>query len=477
MKIKKPYLSVLISALIAGGGLVACSSGGSSGEAGALKNRSGVITGFGSVFVNGVEYETDNAIIRIDGQPGTEDDLAIGMVVTLSGSVNDDGASGTALSIDYDDEVKGSISAINLSGGIGSIDILGQTINIDADTSFESDDVNITAISMLQVGNVVEVSGYSTGAGEIFATRIEVKSAVYSDGEKMEVKGLVSNLDTVAMTFDIGNLTIDYSNVSKFDDFPASGIRDGQLVEAKTRSAISGNIMVATELELESEDGKYMDGDDGDEVEIEGVVTVALDGGQFTINDQIVIIDDFTEFEHGSVAGILVGVKLEVEGALDVDGRLVASEIEFREAAETEIEAPIQAVSLENNSITVLGLEIQVNTLTRMKDERDEDDMIPERYFSLSDLTVGDWVEVSFYENDSNARIATEVERDDGHDDGMVKLEGVITEITETGMLVVSGIRINASVSMNTFSVGEEVEVEGMFADGVLTATSVSIDD
>jgi len=478
MKLKKSYLSVLISALLIGGGVTACSSGDNSSEpTGAVKTRSGVITGFGSVFVNGVEYETDNATITIDGQQGSEDDLDIGMVVTLSGSVNDDGASGMALSIDYDDEVEGSISAINLSGGVSSIDVLGQTVNIDADTLFESDDAGITAIDMLQVGNVVEISGYSSGAGEIFATRIEVKSAAHTDGDEMEVKGLVTNLDTVAMTFSIGDLAIDYSDAIT-EDFPASGISDGQLVEAKTTSAIVDNTLFATKLELESEDGKSMDGDEGEEVEIEGVVTAELVDNRFMINDQVVIIDNAsTEFEHGSVDNIVSGVKLEVEGMLDAEGNLVASEIEFREQAETEIQGPIDAVSVENNSITVLGLEIQADTLTRMKDERDDNEMTPVRYFSLADLSIGDWVDVEFYENDSGERVATEMERDDMPENGMVKLEGDISEVTETGLLIVSGISIDVSISTDTFSVSDEIEVEGTFADGVLTATAVSMDD
>jgi len=477
MKLKKSYLSVLISALVVGGGLVGCSSGdGSSEPTGATKMRSGVITGFGSVFVNGVEYETDNATITIDGQPGSEDDLAIGMVVTLSGSVNDDGASGMALSIDYDDEVEGTISAINLSGGIGSIEVLGQVINIDADTSFESDDASIATLDLLQIGNVVEVSGYSTGTGDIFATRIEVKSAAHTDGETMEVKGLVTNLDTVAMTFTIGDLIVDYSNAS-LDDFPESGVSEGQLVEAETTSAITNNTLFATELELESEDGNAMDGDEGDEVEIEGIVTNALVDNRFVVNDQTVIIDNATEFEHGSVTDIATGVKLEVEGMLDADGNLVASEIEFREQAETELEGPIDAISLENNSVTMLGVEVQVNTLTRMKDERDANDMMPVRYFSLVDLSVGDWVEVAFYENENGEHIATEMERDDMPEDGMVEVEGEISELTDTGLLVVSGIRVDVSISVDTFSVGQKVEVEGTFADGVLTATSVSMDD
>src|SRR4029077_9831848 len=43
----------------------------------------GPITGFGSIFVNGVEYTTSNAQILIDGQAGAETQLQTGQVVTI----------------------------------------------------------------------------------------------------------------------------------------------------------------------------------------------------------------------------------------------------------------------------------------------------------------------------------------------------------------------------------------------------------
>lgn len=44
----------------------------------------GVITGFGSVYVNGERYRSDNATIALDNaQSGTESDLKVGMVVKM----------------------------------------------------------------------------------------------------------------------------------------------------------------------------------------------------------------------------------------------------------------------------------------------------------------------------------------------------------------------------------------------------------
>ena len=57
----------------------------------------GQITAFGSIYVNGVEFETAGASYEVDDALASSDDaLAVGMVVKVEGAVNADGATGTA---------------------------------------------------------------------------------------------------------------------------------------------------------------------------------------------------------------------------------------------------------------------------------------------------------------------------------------------------------------------------------------------
>lgn len=72
----------------------------------------GTITQFGSIFVNGVKYDTSTATIIIDGVEATEDDLGVGMVVFVQGTVNEDGVTGIAEVVIVDDNLKGPISAV-----------------------------------------------------------------------------------------------------------------------------------------------------------------------------------------------------------------------------------------------------------------------------------------------------------------------------------------------------------------------------
>jgi len=77
-----------------------------SGRAAAVR---GPISQFGSIFVDGVEYNTGNASIVIDDQPGSQAQLHIGQIVTLKGTVNDDGVTGAATEVAFDGTVAGQI--------------------------------------------------------------------------------------------------------------------------------------------------------------------------------------------------------------------------------------------------------------------------------------------------------------------------------------------------------------------------------
>lgn len=476
MKFSKTHLSLLCSAILASGGLVACSSGGGSSTGGtSSKVTSGVITGFGSVFVNGVEYQTSNAKVMVDGAPGTEDDLALGMVVKVNGSVNSDGTHGTANSIEFNDEMQGTVSAVNVTNGVGSIDVMGQTVNVDADTVFESHVDGVTTVDMLQVGNIVEVSGYTDGTGTVYATRVEVKKAAHAMGEAIEVKGKITSLDTTAMTFMLGDLTVDYSGANLVG-FPDGQPALDQFVEVTTTTDVTNNLLVATKVELKNTDNKHVSGAKGDKLELEGVVTADLADNQFMLNDQIVIVDDNTEYENGSVTDITMGVKMEVQGQLDADGNLVASHVQFRHAAGAEMFAPVDAVSTDANTVTVMGMDIHVNTFTRLCDQQDGNNATPVRYFSLADVMPGDWLEVRYYKDADGNYMATEVKRQNAPADAMDKIAGAIDEVTQAGLLVIEGVQVDASVSSAVFNVGDKVEAMGTFADGVLTATEIKLD-
>lgn len=488
--LKYSALSITIAGIL---GLTACGGGGGGSSSGAGSiTTSGMITGFGSVYVNGVEYETDGSDFSLDdGDDHDQDEggLGVGMVVTVTGTVNPDGITGTATYIEYDDELEGIVLSEDIDDltGTGSMDVMGQTVFVDEMTIFESEVPEITAMGQIAAGQVVEVSGYPSGDGTIFATRVEVELATHVD-EEIEVKGLVTNL--TATTFEIGNLVVDYSGAVL--EVPGSVLEENLYVEVKSTEGFNDlEQLIASEVELEGDGDMNHDGDEGDEVEVSGVVTSVHPpegiATEFEIGGKKVLLVEGTRFEHGSAEDIIVGVTLEAEGRLDATGALLASEIEFEEASNIEMEGTLEAVSGSGASgtITLFGQTITVTPDTIMIDEHD-DETGPVHYFGLDDLVATvDYVEVDVHRDpDTDELIADKIERDDAPDgeDALTpdELEGPVEGIPAQEQVVIAGVSVDISgVDLPAFGVGTVLEIEGSYnvGTGVFEAAAVESDD
>lgn len=204
----------------------------------------GTIANFGSVVVNGVRYETSTAAFTIDDSPGSQSDLRVGQVVFISGTSDDNFATGSADSVSFDDNVEGPAQSIDLA--LGQLVVLGQTVIVGPDTSFD-DSISPASLDGLAVGDIVEVSGFVAANGDIAATRIELKPA----GSQFEVHGIVSGLDTGTLQFSINALVVDYS-AATLDGFPGGVISDGDFVEAKGDSLSPNGELLASKVEFET---------------------------------------------------------------------------------------------------------------------------------------------------------------------------------------------------------------------------------
>ncbi len=396
--------------------LAAC-GGGSSGSADQTSNTSsGPITSFGSVYVNGVEYDTDGAAIYVEDEAASESDLRVGMMVTI-----DKDSNGNATSIHHDDDLEGIVLANNIAAGqtTGTMDIMGQTVTITADTVFESDVAGITDAGMVVAGNIVEVSGHSTGTGLITATRIEVKAVdlatyINTHAEGVELKGVVENHVLATSKFDIGSMTIDYSGAMLSD--LAGGITNGIYVEVKSTAGIVGGELIAWKVEREDDGSIHREGDEDDEYEIHGMV-MAMTADTITVDSQLVVINNETEFEDGVRGDIVVGAMVEVEGYFNAAGDLVAEEIELEDQeATSEMTGTVDIVDAPMPNVGTITLAdttvILVNEETIMHDSRDEG-MTPDTNFNLQDLVQGDFVEIYVFANGDGTYTATKLERED----------------------------------------------------------------
>lgn len=482
-------LTVISLAIATAIGLTGCGGGGGGGSSSGVgttasnsTTTSGVITGFGSVFVDGVEFETDSSSFSLDdGDDGleAEDELAVGMVVTVTGTVNADGVTGIAEHIEFDDELEGIVNISTIAAdGTGTMTVMGQTVTITSTTVFESEVAGISSADLVVPGNVVEISGYSSGDGSVYASRIEVKLAAHT-GEEIEVKGVITNL--TATTFDIGGLTVDTSTAALDDSIPDATLTEGLYVEVKSTAGFNGSgELVASGIELQDDGDMDLDGDDGDEVDLNGVVTAINSASEFEVGGHTVILTDATKVKHGNAGDILIGVYLEIEGELNASGGLVADKIELGIEDDIEMTGFLEDVNNPVGTVTLFGQTILVDNTTLLNDKQDDNGMVPEHFFDLSDLAIGDFVEIEAYMDPASGDlVAAKFERDDDNGDEHT-LKGPVDSVPDANTLVIAGVTVDVSaLALPQISVGDEVDATGSYdaASEIFTATAIDTDD
>lgn len=328
-------LAILLVLLLISCGGCSNSSGDGGGIGGSGIVSYGSVSGFGSIFVNGTEFDTSGAAVIVEGEikgvgdATVLDYLDIGKVVTVKGTVNPDGNTATADRVTYNDDVEGPVESIHdIDATTKEIVVLGQTAIVKVHAKFKG-----TTFDTIAPNDVVEVSGLVDDMGAIWASFLE-KTREFTPGVAVavEVRGFVENLDPDLETFKINDLTVDYS-LADTSDLPGGALADGLLVEVKgTLDAIGGE-MLAMEIQLENQLG----GGNADMVEMTGFVTDFVSVFEFSVWNQVVHTDANTVFIDGTRDDIALGVKLEVEGRL-IGGNLYADEIEFWGPDQIEVE-------------------------------------------------------------------------------------------------------------------------------------------
>ena len=348
--------------------LTSCSGGGSTSAGGGIDGTgimsAGVVSAFGSIVVNGTDFDTSEALVIINGKKvGIGDDfilanLKIGMVVTVEGWLYEDGDA-VADRVIYNSNVNGPVESVGATDPITNekeIVVLGQTVVVNFITQFEPDAYDFDSIVP---NDLVEVSGYRNFDGKIRATFIQ-RIRGFTPRSIVEITGFVSELNTIFKTFEINGLTVNFSEIE--DDLPEGLLVDNALVEVQGILEALGDVLSATEIEP----GDELDGQDGDEFEIMGLVTEIISENElleFKVGNQIVRVDpDIAEFVDGIPGDIAPGKKLEAEGSLE-GGILFAWEIEFWEPDQVEVEGVVSSV-ISSNEFTLGEQVVETNSNT-----------------------------------------------------------------------------------------------------------------
>lgn len=123
----------------------------------------GMITGFGSICVNGLEvHYFSNTPVDLDGKQISSQSLAIGQFVAVKATGNEQSL--IADEIHAYHQITGPITAVDTASG--TLKVMGQTVI-----------ANGVELNGMQIGNWVEVSGLRKDDGSVVASRIDLTTS------------------------------------------------------------------------------------------------------------------------------------------------------------------------------------------------------------------------------------------------------------------------------------------------------------
>lgn len=481
----------------------------------------GTITGFGSVYVNGVRYDVSpTTVISFEGEAETLGDdsaLRLGMKVKITG--DDDDGDRSANRIEYDDDLRGPIESISVDSNdptSGSFTVLGRVVSVDGNTVFDDDvDDNdgIPGIDIrdLAVGMVVEVSGFPTADG-FLATRVDRELDDQGDDpdvgrpdiddDELEIKGFVEAIAGDFTSITVSGVEFLVNAATELDDgLMLNDDLPGVYVEVKA-DIVNGEYLA---VEIEREDDFDDDDEHDGEFEIEGVLqSVDLESSPntFTIDGMTIAVtssESLAEF---------VGQRVEIEGSFNAEQVLVLHDVEQDEDDNVRIDDLVATVDVGAASFTTrLGLTIAPTGSSSVEDDAGDDDdgdrLTPDEF--VNRLQIGDRIEARGFDGGGGVSWHR-VERDETaaeNDDFECELRGPVESIdgdAASFSLVIQGVTVlTDSVAEDNFetdddqatgraaffaglAVGDIVEAESFEGDvycmpGMLDARELELED
>ena len=463
------------AAVIAAAILAACGGGSSSNSPGAsttaMAGASGVITGFGSILVNGHEFGTNMNTQVLDGDnddaASSTASLQVGMTVDV------DASGGTATMLRFTSAVRGEVDSIDAMGN--TLTVLGQTVQVTSGTSFAGNGGNsssatpIMQLSDIHTGDYVVVYGYleCTGSGgcpgatTIVATLVNEPSSI----GKYRVQGYVTNYSAgMGMnSFTINGLTVDVVTTGASPTHCNTmncAFSNGNFVSVRSTTAPStmggALTLTANDVKLRPVAPTFSA---GATVTIEGPVT-QLSGTSFVVRGISVDASGIPTM----VAGLQNNQIVEVTGTITSSGTLMATSIDVERAATFALMGALDSVS--STGFSLLGQSFSVTSSTRFVDWATDVRPFNSTNFATV-LMAGDQLIVSGYPSGSS-NVATRVERIRKPSSPQAAVAGVVSSDnapTDT-MMTVAGITVTLSSSTQLFysGAGSTPTLAGFFA-------------
>jgi hypothetical protein len=400
--------------------LAACGGGGgadstaSSGTSANTATYSGTVSGLGSIVVNGVRFSTSGASTSSaddPSQPHTKP-FGLGTTVSVTGTVNADGTTGTATAITVHGGVRGKVTAVDTANSTFTVD--GQVIQVDSSTIYDGTTTGFGYATLVAGTTYVEAYGVlNATTGVLTATRVEEKTQLDVEAAGFAVRGLVSNLSTTDHTFDVTlrtGLVVHVNYVQDANVKPAaSDLANGagvRLVMDATNAQLLANATSTVSITVQKVLVKRESQGNGSTGVVRGAVdTISSDAKTWTINGVTVDVSSSTLTLTGlsSLSSVSVGTVVVVKGSFS-NGVLTATQVISKVSDDnTQAAAGIKLYGITSGKTVATGATkgsfvVQGVTVTLLSDS------------SLSLPEDGTYVEVKASNNATYGAVATEIE-------------------------------------------------------------------
>ena len=402
------YLSKAV-AVVALASLVLVGCGSDEEEPVSHVTSSGAISAFGSVYVNGVRFTTQDSYIISNGSISDEAALKVGMKVIVAAQQfsNDESK---ALEVTYLPDAIGIIDAVDL--GTNSLTILGQTYQVT-----EASKLNNVIFSELTVGTFVELSAFENEYGNFVVSYLKAKE----QQAEHQLTATISNINKVNKTFTIGKLLVNYVNAD------ITGLLNaGSLVLIKSKFSAIDNEFVADEVTAQGlilfVDGTLAIAGIVADIDKEAETTIITLGGRKYV------LTDNSNFTQGNVDDLQIGSQISlVATVIEQESAAVIypiNTIRIELANEISLEGIVETIT--SNSFTIFGQEFTVDDYTQYEDDSEQD----LRNFNFSDIAIGDRLALDAYEV-NGLLISRKIEREEtgAIEQDSYEVEGIVDSI------------------------------------------------
>lgn len=455
-----------------GGGGLDIADGGIRGTGSSV----GPVSGFGSVFVNGVEFSTDdipNREVESNDSITTESQLSEGMILRVEGEWRDDGT-GTADKLSYDDTLRGPVDQVvadpSGAGEFVTLSVMGQSVRIDRQTVVRGT-TYAALLGETPIDDHVRISAWRQADGSYRAGYIRT---IDPDLTNVELEGGVVTVNTNLNEFTIGTITVQYdeNNVSFGSGLTEADLETGTALEVE--GELNGTTLVAATIDRD--DARRFSRSSDDDIEftatIDSPYTPSGAGtrpGEFTMGGLTVRVTDATELDDSiTLADLTEGLLIQVEGTFLSDTVVEAEEIELRDG-NGKIKGVISSAA--DNVLIIGGVEVRITPTTVLTVEDGSG-------ISFQTLPIGSTtVEVEGIEKDEGADVfveALKVEVDDEIADSderdQYELEGKLRSITPSSIAILG---VSMDAGPGAYEDSSQSEIIDRFDNGELLILEV----